>query len=202
MRKATFGFVFSLIAPAWLMADDAALSLADLEAYRLALSAHPASSAPLVRFRDLWDHSETYVGRPVRVEGRIARLFRQPKIGGFPPLVEAWVVSPAGDPFCLVFPQQEGATLPQIGVSVAFSGTFLKRIKYHGADTDRLAPLIVGPVVPSGPTLPADRRASLVNERLADGRWGLAGCRSGAGESAPLASRTVSSGDRPTPNLS
>jgi hypothetical protein len=32
---------------------------------------------------------------------------------------------------------------------LSFSGTFLRQIRYQGGDTDRLAPLIVGPEPPS-----------------------------------------------------
>ena len=130
-------------------ADDSALSLADLEAYRVALSARPDQTAAPVRFRDLWDRPEAYSGRPVRVEGRVARLFRQPRIGEFPPLAEAWIVSEAGDPSCLVFPAPEGRPSPAIGSPVRFSGTFLKRLRYQSGDVPRLAPLIVGPEPPT-----------------------------------------------------
>ena len=143
---------WSLLASASVLADDSPFGLADLEGYRAALSATPDNSAPSVRFRDLWDHPEAYVGRRVSVEGRVARLFRQPRVGEFPPLVEAWVVSPSGDPSCLVFPQVEGRPTPGLGAPVRFSGTFLKKIQYNGADVARLAPLIVGPEAPSSPT--------------------------------------------------
>ena len=158
-----------LLLPCWLIliascrapAEDSPLSLADLEAYRAALSAKPGGSAPLVRFRDLWDRPEAYAGRAVTVEGQVARLFRQPKLGDFPSLVEAWVVSPSGDPFCLVFPPLEGRPIPEVGVSVRFSGTFLKKIKYQVGDTARIVPLIVGPRAPSGPsTAPEDDERS------------------------------------------
>jgi hypothetical protein len=131
--------------------DDSPLSLADLEAYRVALASKPDSTARSVSFRDLWDRPEDYAGRTVAVEGRVARTFRQPRFGEFPPLVEAWVVSPPGDPFCLVFPQPEGRPALGVGAFVRFSGTFLKRIKYQGGDVDRLAPLIVGPRAPDAP---------------------------------------------------
>jgi hypothetical protein len=147
--RAVFLLIGCLATSPRAQADDSPFGLADLEAYRGALSAKPDGSAPMVGFKDLWDRPGDYVGRVVAIEGRLARLFRQPKLGEFPPLVEAWVVSPAGDPFCLVFPQPEGRPAPEIGAAVRFSGTFLKRIKYQGGDVDRLAPLIVGPEAPS-----------------------------------------------------
>jgi hypothetical protein len=131
------------------IAEDTPLSLADLEAYRLALKAGTDPTAPLVRFRDLWDRPEAYVGRPVRVEGQVARIFRQPRIGEFPPLTEAWITSKAGDPFCLVYPMTEGPPKPEVGASVRFGGTYLKRLRYQGGDVARVAPLIVGPEAPS-----------------------------------------------------
>jgi len=127
------------------------LALADLAAYRAALDGKPAGAATAVTFRALWEHPETYQGRRVRVEGRVARRFRQGAFGTFPPLVEAWAVTPAGDPFCLVFadpsPGVDGpaaAPAPVPGASVGFEGVFLRQIRYPGSDTARLAPLIVG----------------------------------------------------------
>src|SRR4051794_99344 len=80
--------------------------LADPPGYRAALEDRPGPEGPVaaVGFRDLWDHSQRYRGRRVRVDGRIVRQFRQAPVGLFPALTEAWMVSPAGDPFCLVFP--------------------------------------------------------------------------------------------------
>jgi len=131
------------------VAEDSPLSLADLEAYRAALNAKPTGSAPRVTFRDLWDRSEAYAGQMVQVEGRVARIFRQPRFQDFPPLVEIWVVSTVGDPFCLVCPQPIGEPIPTIGVLVRFSGTYLRRIQYDSGDVPRLAPLMVGPSPPT-----------------------------------------------------
>ena len=74
------------------------------------------------------------------------RRFRQEAFGTFPPLTEAWAVSPAGDPFCLVFPNPDPASraTPALGTPVRFDGTFLKQVRYQGGDGPRLAPLIVG----------------------------------------------------------
>ena len=130
------------------VADDAPLALADLEAYQEALVHRSTGQVPSVGFRDLWDRPGDYVGREVRVAGRVARVFRQPPIGAFPALVEAWVVAPSGDPFCLVFPATAGGDKTRIGETVAFAGTYLKRLRYHGGDVDRLAPLLVGPKAP------------------------------------------------------
>jgi hypothetical protein len=141
-------FVF-LIFGGMVQADDAPIGLADLEAYRMALSSKPDESAPLVLFRDLWDRPEAYAGKPVTVEGRLARRFKQPRLGDFPPLVEAWVVSEVGDPFCIVFAEENGTNPLEIGSSVRFSGKFLRRIKYQAGDTARIVPLIVGPGSPS-----------------------------------------------------
>ena len=134
-----------------LLARDHGLTLADLEAYRAALVDRTTGPVPTVRFRDLWDHPEAHAGKPVAVAGRIARLFRQPAVGEFPPLVEAWVVSSEGDPLCVVFPGGEAAKVPEVGTSVRFTGTFLRRVEYHSGDVPRLAPLIVGPRPPTAP---------------------------------------------------
>ncbi len=91
-------------------ASESALGLSDLAAYRAALSEHglgPGESSPVpvrVDFRALWDHPGDFQGRLVEVRGRLVRRFRQGAFGTFPPLEEAWIVAPSGDPFCLVFP--------------------------------------------------------------------------------------------------
>jgi hypothetical protein len=135
------------------------ISLVDLPAYREALEGAPDAPAISVRFRDLWDHQPDYQGRRVRVEGRIERIFRQPAIGDFPALSEAWLIEAGGDPICIVFPTQDS---PPLGSQAMFEGDFLRQIRYFGGDTERLAPLVVGPGVPRAvesarvnPTLPA-----------------------------------------------
>jgi hypothetical protein len=124
------------------------LNLADLPGYRAALDGKPAASSSeagvpkAVRFRDLWDQPNTFLGRRVIVKGRVERIFRQPAVGNFPPLAEVWITAPAGDPFCVVFAQPRLA--PDAGRNVQFTGTFLKMVKYAASDGRRLAPLIVG----------------------------------------------------------
>ena len=99
-------------------------------------------------FRDLWDHPETWSGRRVQVEGRVVRVFRQGAVGSFPPLVEAWLATPAGDLFCVEFPRDESPERKDEAFEpsrpVTFTGTFLKTIRYSAGDQARLAPLIVG----------------------------------------------------------
>jgi hypothetical protein len=140
--------------------EEPTLSLADLAAYRAALTAKAEAPPARVGFRDLWGAPERHRGRLVRVEGRLVRRFRQEAFGTFPPLVEAWAVSPAGDPFCLVFPDGESPASPPLGTPVRFVGTFLKRVRYQAGDGPRLAPLIVGggPLVASA-RAPATSRA-------------------------------------------
>jgi hypothetical protein len=121
----------------------------------------------VVGFRELWDHAAAYQGRRVQVQGKLVRRFRQGSFGTFPPLEEAWVFSPAGDPFCLVFPtprdpeereaETKAKTPAPIG-SVRFAGTFLKLLEYQGADGPRRAPLIVGPAPPVAVTVALDQR--------------------------------------------
>jgi hypothetical protein len=148
-------------------AVDEALSLTDLAAYRAALEAKPAEAPVAVGFRQLWEHPETYEGRRVEVTGRVVRRFRQGAFGTFPPLVEVWVVNRAGDPFCLVFPDRDGTDKPPLGTTVRFVGTFLRRIRYQGGDTARLAPLIVGP----GPPVVAAPAAVTSPNRKGDESW-------------------------------
>ena len=130
--------------------EDAPLALGDLAAYHAAIATKldPAMARPAT-FADLWDHPAAYQGRPVRVEGRLARLFRQPAVGQFPPLAEAWITSPRGEPTCIVFPTRPREPVPGPGDRVEFAGTFLRQVAYQGGDTKRVAPLIVGPAVPS-----------------------------------------------------
>jgi len=153
------------------------LTLADLADYQAALAGKPiAKGARMtdtprqVRFRDLWDQPDTFRGRRIVVQGRIARIFRQPAVGSFPALAEVWITSTAGNPFCLVFPQNEltdsndernGTNHPEtqsrarnqrdttrlgpdVGTTVHFTGTFLKMVTYAASGGNRLAPLIVG----------------------------------------------------------
>jgi hypothetical protein len=133
-----------------------------------------------VKFKDLWNRPDLFRGRRVTVLGRVMRTFRQGPLGSFPALAEVWITSPVGDPFCVVFPQpgsnsekkadpndpalvqaeqakgkHEAGGMPGQGRLVQFTGTFLKMVRYAGADTNRLAPLIVGDgfpmVIPSEP---------------------------------------------------
>jgi hypothetical protein len=154
------------------------ISLADLAGYRAALSGKPtadmarASDPPVeAKFRDLWNNQDAFRGRRVSVQGHVARIFRQGAVGSFPPLAEVWITSPAGDPFCAVFPQPgptdlehletaasrdarysdaaRGVVIPELGRMVRFTGTFLKMVRYAGGDGARLAPLIVGERLPA-----------------------------------------------------
>ena len=166
---------------------DDQLSLADLADYRAALSgkptaddARPADLPVNLGFRDLWERPDAYRGRRVTVRGRVARTFRQGPVGSFPPLLQVWTFSPAGDPFCLVFPQERDQNTPSPAVNskgpgtrasrptvlgpgqlVQFTGTFLKMIRYAAGDGARLAPLIVGDRPPGHATPPAAEQADV-----------------------------------------
>lgn len=129
-------------------ADEPRVSIADLAEYRAALGAAPPAAPTPATFGELYEHPEAYRGRPVAVAGRVARLFRQPGVGQFPPLAEAWITSPRGEPTCLVFPAGPDRAVPGPGAEVRFAGTFLRRIAYPGGDAERIAPLVVGPAPP------------------------------------------------------
>jgi hypothetical protein len=199
--RAGFHFHAAFLAPvilvlescAWCCADDSEiahqLGLADLAGYRAALSGKAtaddakADDPPArVAFRDLWNRPDRFRGRRVTIEGRVLRIFRQGPVGSFPPLAEVWVTAPAGDPFCVVFPQpvppgedspKRGSPaqaarnqgnevranlMPALGRTVRFTGTFLKQVSYAAGDGARLAPLVVGegPPVPVPPSESAD----------------------------------------------
>jgi len=124
--------------------EDGPLGLSDLPAYREALASSIVGPASPATFRQLWEHPEAHRGRPVRVSGSVVRRFRQPPVGEFPALAEVWIVTPEGDPFCLVHPEASAKAAPRLGDPVRFSGVFLRRIRYEGRDAARLAPLIVG----------------------------------------------------------
>ncbi len=176
------------------MGQDDQLSLADLVAYRAALSgkataddARPADPPVSLGFRDLWERPDAHRGRRVTVRGRVARIFRQGPVGSFPPLLQVWIFSPAGDPFCLVFPRpadetgggQETVTASPTegnhgpgarpkssavlgpGRTVRFTGTFLKMVRYAAGDGERLAPLLVG----DRPPAPAPAYAEGLGDR-------------------------------------
>ncbi len=127
--------------------DDGPLSLADLAAYRAAIDpTGPGDRAPKpVGFRELWDRPADFKGRRVAVQGRVERVFHQGAVGDFPALAEVWIIDPATDPLCLVFPESPDRPAPRPGDAVRFEGTFLRRIRYRGGGVDRLAPLIAGP---------------------------------------------------------
>jgi hypothetical protein len=158
-------FVLSVSIGSAFAAGESGLTVADLAAYRAALAEPSGSNSErpqAVGFRELWDHPRTYQGRRVQVQGRLVRQFRQGAFGTFPPLVEAWIFSPAGDPFCLVFPA--AANHPKMKKAdpegqVKFTGTFLRLLEYPARDGPRLAPLIVGPA-PPGAVVPAAGRAA------------------------------------------
>lgn len=127
------------------------VSIGDLPDYRAALEDLSEAPGESIPFRELWERSEVYKGRRIRVEGTVARRFRQASVGMFPPLTELWVVSASKDPFCLVFPTPDDlddGTAP--GSAIRFDGLFLKPIRYPAADEPRVAPLVVGarPPVP------------------------------------------------------
>ncbi len=125
--------------------DNTRLTTTDLPAYRKALEASEQEVKP-VRFRDLWDHPELYQGHRVEVHGVVVRRFAQPAFGAFPPLTELWLRTPGDNPICLVYPtsEREERSTARPGQSVAFTGTFLRRLRYEGGDGPRLAPLVVG----------------------------------------------------------
>ncbi len=153
-------------------ASEDRLGLADLASYRAALagkatgdSSRPSDPPARVEFRELWVRPETYRGRRVTVRGRVERTFRQGAVGSFPPLVEAWIFTTTGDPLCVVYPRAvttdpdaRATRDPAAGQAVAFTGTFLKMVRYTAGDGDRLAPLIVGDHAP-GPA-PAEPGAT------------------------------------------
>ena len=199
-------FILTVLFVAWIFrptrADDPPVSLADLADYRAALEARlDPAAVPHVTFADLWGHPETHQGHLVRVEGRVARLFRQPGIGRFPPLAEAWITSPRGEPFCVVFPTGPGSDAPRPGDQVEFAGTFLRRIAYQGGDTQRLAPLIVGPGLPgvlaSGSTTATDRLGPIFGVDHATD-WGI-GLILGLGVVWFLLRRHLTRPETPTP---
>ena len=155
------------------------LTITDLAAYHAALQPSQATKGqpvPKVSFRDLWAHPESFRGKLVRVEGRLARRFRQGKVGEFPPLVENWIFSESGDPLCVVHPDPgaKATELPKLGEGVGFQGTYLRTISYQGGDVARLAPLIVGSVPPSVSTGVAGSRTSRFRDWSVDWPVGLA----------------------------
>ncbi len=123
-------------------AQEDRVGLADLAGYRAALSGKGTDPPAKVHFRDLWNRPAAYRGRHVVVDGRVQRTFRQEPVGDFPALAEVWITSPAGDPYCLVFPLP--GPVPDRGREVRFIGSFLKMVRYAAHDGDRLAPLVVG----------------------------------------------------------
>lgn len=157
-------WLFVLFGTLFVADEPTGLTLSDLAPYRAALDGKPDGPATTLTFRQLWDASEAFEGKRVRVEGRVARRFRQGAFGTFPPLIESWAVTPSGDPFCLVYPapaleDSSAANDPAPGALIAFEGVYLKRLKYQGSDTERLALMIVGDRLPTS-KIPAPTPAS------------------------------------------
>ena len=150
--------------------DAPPLGLTDLPAYRAALDGKPPGTALPATFRELWDRPEAFRGRRVSVEGRVVRRFRQPALGTFPPLVEAWAVTPTGDPLCLVYPDLPAPNEPNSRATVRFEGVFLRTIRYQGGDSDRLAPLVVGDKAPT--VTRADPKRVELPRSTSDRTWG------------------------------
>lgn len=148
MSREAWGFAVVALLAVGAAEDDARLSLSDLTSYRAALEKPAEGPTTRVTFRELWNASHAYQGKRVQVEGKVARRFTQPAFGTFPALVELWAVAPSGDPFCLVFAASKASDAAP-GASITFDGTYLKRLRYRGADLDRLAPLIVGDRAPT-----------------------------------------------------
>lgn len=173
LASLAFAFAIGLFPAVALGQDEAddeaqAFGLADLPAEHAALAGKATIDGPHatdpprpVSFRDLWDHPDDWRGRRVVVRGAVARVFRQGAVGSFPPLVEGWLSTPAGDLLCVVFPRPGPNERPiEVGRVVAFTGTYLRPIRYAAADQPRLAPLIVGdrpPAPDEGPAAAALR---------------------------------------------
>jgi hypothetical protein len=144
-------FAFCMLRPNVAMANDDSIGLEDLPNYHAALIEDSREGSPVaVTFSDLWDRPDSYRDLTVSVVGRIARRFHQPPVGRFPALTETWLVDTRGNPTCFVAPttSQRHEDL-EVGAWVRVSGRYLKRIRYRGHDSDRLAPLIVGPHAPA-----------------------------------------------------
>jgi hypothetical protein len=127
--------------------DGAALSLADLPAYRQALLPILPTHAPdrNTSFAEIWPDPAPFRGRVVRVEGVVVRRFEQPAVGQFPALTEVWIEDGDKNSICATYPTVQPPL--RMGDRVRFTGTFLKMLSYR-ADVDRLAPLIVGATRP------------------------------------------------------
>lgn len=168
------GLVVTAVIVGAVRAQDAPLTIADLARYRDALDGKPHGEPAAASFRAMWAQPERFQGKRVKVDGRVVRIFRQGAVGTFPPLTEAWTVSQAGDPLCLVFAAQPDKPTPRVGDEVEFTGTFLRLIPYEGKDSRRLAPLIVGDRPPAPLTYPQTKKALARGLSKADWAVGLA----------------------------
>lgn len=173
------------------------LALADLAAYRAALARTDPGPIQPTPIRALYHQPHPHLGRFITVEGRLTRRFRQPALGQFPALVESWISSPAGNVACIVHPDVAGDEI-RLGVSIRFSGTYLKPLRYDASDQARFAPLIVGGRLPS---LVADSKAVKPTKSGPAGApdW-LVGLAAGGLALVLLASRMLRSRPRPRPD--
>jgi hypothetical protein len=199
MGPYSWSFVDDSETPQQLTLADLAGYRSALSGKATAEDAKAADPPARVVFKDLWNRPDLFRGRRVTVRGRIARILRQGSVGSFPPLAEVWIASPVGDPFCLVSPQERSAgivpvtdhgpgstgifpvtdqglegratpqTVPELGQTIRFTGTFLKLVRYSAKGGARLAPLVVG----DRPPVPISNEAGSVRSPPAALRsWG------------------------------
>lgn len=146
------------------------VSLADLAAIHKALTGPPPGPPVVVNDRAFWNEPERLSGKLVRVQGAVARRFRQPAIGAFPPLAELWLMTDSQNPICVLLPSdpsRDETTGPLV-----VEGVFLRLIRYPSPDGDRSAPLVVGRTVrpQAAPML-----SEAVGASWRAGDWALAG---------------------------
>jgi hypothetical protein len=130
--------------------SDFGVTLPDLTAYLEALEQRPKSEAQTLRYGELLEAKSDPRGRRVVLEGQVHRRFRLAAEGGFPALVQIWLLDRDKNPWCVVYPQptaDAGTTFD--GRRVRFDGTYLTRVAYDSTSGARWAPLVVGPAPPT-----------------------------------------------------
>jgi hypothetical protein len=146
--------------------DKTPLSFRDTAAYDLLLK-HARETTPAelavqarrdILFTHLWERPEPYRGVPIHLLGTAIRVLTyESKLSPTGRLYEAWIGTHESQyhPYVCIFEDlPQGFPIgPNISERVVFNGYFLKLMKYQAGDVERAAPVLIGRVGWTAPTV-------------------------------------------------